>query len=47
MLRYKPHPPEMPGVFCVRRQDYRTAEGHIMGAENKGQGGNRRDGFGT
>jgi len=42
MLRYKPHPPaEMPGVFFVRRQDYRTVEGYIMGAENKEQGGNR------
>ena len=28
----------MPGDFCVRRQDYRTAEGYIMGAENKEQG---------
>ena len=39
MLRYKPHPPGRNVVdFCVRRQDYRTAEGYIIGAENKEQG---------
>ena len=32
----------MPGDFCVRRQDYRTAEGYIMGAENKEQGTENR-----